>query len=120
MRPFPAYPHSHHEIPYQLKGLMWQSIRGFANAAEIGNLRVIFDPNHQGWEHVSVSLASRTPTWAEMEFVKRSFWEPYETVMQLHVPEHKHVNNHPYCLHLWKPNILFFGQIPRPPSHLVG
>lgn len=55
------------------------------------------------WEHVSVSLRVRCPTWEEMDFVKRLFWRDNETVMQLHVPRSQHLNYHETCLHLWKP-----------------
>lgn len=56
-----------------------------------------------GWDHVSVSLKTRTPTWAELEFVRRAFFKDDETVMQLHVPSSDHINNHDNCLHLWRP-----------------
>ena len=57
-----------------------------------------------GWEHVSVTVngKNRCPTWEEMCFVKNKFWEKEETVVQYHPPESEYVNNHPYCLHLWK------------------
>lgn len=71
----------------------------------------------QPWEHVSVSLSMRSPTWEEMDYVKSIFWRNDETVMQLHVPTDQHVNEHEYCLHLWRP----IGQdIPRPPQECVG
>lgn len=71
-----------------------------------------------GWEHVSVSLPERCPTWAEMHFIKTQFWDAEDTVMQLHPPESSYVNCHPYCLHLWRPTD---GRpIPLPPSLLVG
>lgn len=80
-------------------------------------LRVIFSSG-LGWDHVSVSLTTRCPTWEEMAYVKRVFFEPEEAVMQLHPPESEYVNNYPYCLHLWRPQ----GgvAIPLPPSRLVG
>ena len=68
------------------------------------------------WEHVSVSLPNRTPNWAEMCFVKDLFWDKEETVMQLHVPASRHINTHPYCLHLWRPKE---GDIPLPPEKAV-
>jgi hypothetical protein len=49
--------------------------------------------------------------------VKELFFLPSECVMQLHVPAHEHVNNHPHCLHLWRP---LASEIPRPPSVFVG
>jgi hypothetical protein len=70
------------------------------------------------WDHVSVSRGDRCPTWDEMEYVKRLFFKRDETAMQLHVPPTDHVNNHPYCLHLWRP--LPPRVIPRPPSIMVG
>ena len=59
-----------------------------------------------GFEHVSVSLPNRCPNWPEMSFVKSLFWQPEETVVQFHPPEDCHVNNHPYCLHLWRDTTL--------------
>lgn len=70
-----------------------------------------------GWDHVSVSLHTRCPNWREMSHVKDLFWEDNEVVMQLHVAKKDHINLHPYCLHLWKPQNL---QIPLPPNFMVG
>jgi len=64
------------------------------------------------WEHVSVSLQHRCPSWNEMAYVKDLFWEDWETVIQFHPPKEHYVNAHPHCLHLWKP--LGF-EIPLPP-----
>lgn len=69
------------------------------------------------WEHVSVSLTARCPTWSEMCFIKSIFWRDDETVLQFHVPKTDHVNYHQYCLHLWKPVGV---EIPRPPAICVG
>lgn len=79
-------------------------------------LRVIAS-NAGGWDHVSVSLAKRCPTWAEMERVKRLFFKPEEMAMQLHVPVEAHINFHNFCLHLWRPHK---GEIPRPPGWMVA
>ena len=69
------------------------------------------------WEHVSVSLAERCPTWDEMCAVKAIFWRDDEAVIQFHPPESEYVNCHPHCLHLWKP----VGRtIPLPPPMAVG
>src|ERR1051326_3326252 len=62
---------------------------------------IVSDGEIDGWEHVSVSFPTRTPTWSEMDKVKDWFWEPTETVMQLHVPKADHINRHEHCLHLW-------------------
>jgi hypothetical protein len=53
-----------------------------------------------------------------MCFIKDTFWDGEDCVMQLHPPRSEYVNNHPYCLHLWRPTD---GRvIPQPPSIFVG
>jgi hypothetical protein len=79
-------------------------------------LRVIASSG-DGWDHVSVSREDRCPTWTEMEFVKRQFFKPDETAMQLHVPSEDHISFHPFCLHLWRSLRV---EIPRPPAWMVG
>src|SRR3954452_4401010 len=68
--------------------------------------------NGMGWDHVSVSLKHRTPNWAELEHVKRLFFRGDEVAMQLHLPPNQHINVHPHCLHLWRPQT---AAIPLPP-----
>ena len=70
-----------------------------------------------GWEHVSVSTERRIPNWIEMSFVKDLFWSADECVVQYHPPRSQYVNNHPRCLHLWRPRD---GKFPIPPTILVG
>lgn len=71
----------------------------------------------EGWERAAASTAVRCPTWEEMCFIKRIFWDPEDAVMQLHPPESDYVNIYPYCLHLWRPTNC---SIPLPPSRMVG
>ena len=59
------------------------------------------DGDH-GWEHVSVSLPHRCPTWEEMCYVKNLFWRDDETVVQFHPKKSEYKNEHPYVLHMWK------------------
>ena len=54
------------------------------------------------WEHVSVSLHDRCPTWDEMCAVKSLFWGKDDCVVQFHPPERDYVNCHKFCLHLFK------------------
>ncbi len=68
------------------------------------------------WQHVSVSVAGRCPTWLEMCFVKSLFWDAEDCVMQLHVPESEWISCHPYTLHLWRP---IGVDIPRPLQIMV-
>lgn len=72
-----------------------------------------------GWEHVSVSCYDRCPTWNEMSYIKSLFWSDDDLVIQIHPPKADYVNNHKYCLHLWrKAGTNEF--IERPESWLVG
>lgn len=70
-----------------------------------------------GWEHVSVSLSRRCPTWEEMCIIKDIFWDDEECVVQYHPPKSEYVNVHPYCLHLWKKVGVNFE---TPPKEFVG
>lgn len=78
-------------------------------------LRVVASSG-DGWDHVSVSLEYRCPTWAEMDWVKRLFFKDNEAAFQLHPKPSNHINTHPYTLHLWRP---LNAPIPLPPAHLV-
>lgn len=80
-----------------------------------GVLRVIAAAA-DGWDHVSVSRKDRTPTWAEMEHVKRRFFKDDEIAMQLHVPVKDHINIHSHCLHLWRSHT---DNPPMPPALMV-
>jgi hypothetical protein len=98
--------------------------------------------NGGGWDHVSVSLKTRCPTWEEMCYVREKFFADDEWVMQLHPPKTENVNYHPFCLHLWRPQsteeiqacaadwaehgedwpygLESAGAIPLPPAEFVG
>lgn len=73
----------------------------------------------KGWDHVSVSLDNlkRTPNWDEMCFIKDLFWNKDETVVQFFPKDSEYVNNHQYCLHMWRKHGV---NIELPPSYLVG
>lgn len=79
-------------------------------------LKVIISDG-MGWDHVSVSTPNRCPTWEEMCHVKDLFFEPFETVVQFHPSIEEYVNNHPFCLHLWRSQNLVHE---LPPSILTG
>jgi len=85
-----------------------------------GNMKsmmAVIVSDQEGWDHVSVSLQNRCPTWNEMCVVKDLFFEPEEAVMQLHPPKSDYVNCHPHCLHMWR---CHNRSIPLPPSLMVG
>jgi len=79
-------------------------------------LKIVASPPDGEWQHVSVSLPNRTPSWKEMCIIKDLFWDKDETVVQFHPPEKEYINNHPFCLHLWKHSL---GHV-TPPSILTG
>ena len=71
----------------------------------------------EGWEHVSVSIITKTPTWEQMVLVKNLFWSEEDLVIQIHPPKTKYINCHEHCLHLWRPvNEI----VPSPPTYLIG
>lgn len=71
----------------------------------------------EGWEHVSVSLPTRTPSWKQMCFIKNLFWDDDDCVVQYHPAKSDYINNHPNCLHIWRPTD---QKIPVPDPILVG
>jgi hypothetical protein len=71
-----------------------------------------------GWEHVSITpRRNRPPTWDQMCFFKGLFWDEEDCVVQYHPPKSEYVNNHPNCLHLWRPIDI---EVTRPSYQLVG
>ena len=72
--------------------------------------------NSEGWDHVSISVSTRCPNWAEMEHMSARSSND-ETAMHSSAPDDK-VNLRPNWLHLWRPND--GRSIPRPPAILVA
>lgn len=77
-----------------------------------------------GWDHVSVTLLNtkhkdiqRCPNWEEMCFIKDVFFDKEEVVVQFHPAEFDYISNHPYCLHMWRNQVI--GHV-TPPSLMVG
>lgn len=76
-----------------------------------------------GWEHVSVVAIieagkfMRAPTWNEMCKVKDLFWDEEDVVVQFHPRKSEYVDNHKYCLHLWRK---VDSEFETPPTELIG
>ncbi len=74
----------------------------------------------EGWDHVSVQvvgpLGSRTPSWDDMDYVRKLFFRGDEWVVQYHPPTDKHLNDHPLVLHMWRSQR---ETVPVPPSWMV-
>lgn len=73
-------------------------------AFRLGPLRVIVSIGGE-WDHASVSLSDRCPTWSEMEHVRNVCFRDHEIAVQYGVPAGRHINHHPYCLHWWRPQL---------------
>lgn len=75
--------------------------------------------NGAGWEHISITPFKRriTPSWEDMCFIKKQFFNDDEAVIQIHPAEADYVNNMPNCLHLWR---CTYKEMVLPPSCLVG
>lgn len=71
----------------------------------------------EGWDHISVSLGHRCPSWSEMCIIKDIFFNPDEVVIQYHPAKAEYINCHPHCLHMWKPQGV---DLLVPPGILVG
>lgn len=73
-------------------------------AVQKGGLRAIIDctvkEDGQWWMHLSVSRKSWDPTHADMCEAKRAFLGD-RYAYSVHPPEHRYVNIHSHCLHLW-------------------
>lgn len=100
-----------------LLGDRGDSYNGAFKIPYLGKTYTIIASNGLGWEHVSISLPKEVPSWKAMCKMKDLFFHEEETVMQLHPPKSEYINNHKYCLHLWKP---IGTEIPMPPSAMVG
>lgn len=73
-----------------------------------------------GWQHVSVSKhnrPNRVPNHDHLCKIKELFWGRDVWCCHFYPPQSQYVNNHPGCLHLWRPTREF---LPTPPAELVG
>lgn len=108
---------------YRIKSGRFGSTKEYGNngafAIKKGRLKMqVIASDGGGWDHVSVTIVNRqrTPTWQEMCFIKDLFFDKDECAVQFHPSESQYVNNHKYCLHLWKPQ---FGPLQIPLKIMV-
>lgn len=71
----------------------------------------------EGWDHVSVSVQGRCATWDEMNWIRGLFFEPEETVIQIHAPASQYVNFHKHTLHLWRS---WSQKVELPPQWMIA
>lgn len=116
-----------HRVPFGMPGILArygsEPMDGFN-----GMFRFVVDTKRirciasdgMGWEHVSVSIEdepTKCPSWQIMCKVKDLFWSDKDWVVQFHPAKSEYVNNHPGCLHLWRPTD---AKMPTPDSIMVG
>jgi hypothetical protein len=82
------------------------------------NLRIIA-ASGGGWDHISVSVIDRCPTWDEMEHIAKLFFKEDEVAIQYHVPAKDYINTHPFVLHWWRPYNKLLKKLPMPPKNMV-
>ena len=87
------------------------------NGAFLINSLAVIVSDQDGWDHVSVSHQQRVPSWEEMCFIKDLFFRDDEVVIQYHPAKSSYINNHPRCLHMWRPQN---ADVPTPPGYMVG
>ena len=90
---------------------------GVFNALIDGHIFRVIASSGLGWDHVSASLPNRCPTWDEMVEVKRAFFKHDEWAIEFHPPQSENINKHPFCLHLWRPQLV---ELPYPPRETVA
>lgn len=94
----------------------------YAKLARSPEFLFVIASDGMGWEHVSVSLQGRTPTWAEMCRIKDEFWGPEDVVLQFHPARSQYVNFATNCLHLWRAIDTRGNPLEQrvPPTYMVG
>jgi len=116
MKPLPSKMELYRQ-PY--RGVMGDAYNGALVNVPLptGERCMIIFSDGGGWDHVSVSLKTRCPTWEEMCHVRDIFFMPEEYAVQYHPPKSLYRNIHPFCLHLWRPH---GEQVPMPPIIMIG
>lgn len=71
-----------------------------------------------GWKHLSATNAQKKviPSWNAMCRLKEYFFSDDEWACQFHPAKDDHINDHPYCLHIWMP---LDAPLPHPSIALV-
>lgn len=70
-----------------------------------GGLKVLLDVSDiwggKLWLHLSCSRKDRMPTYEDLAEMKAVFAGPGRQAVQVFPVKKKHINLHPFCLHLW-------------------
>lgn len=80
-----------HRCWYVKKGAA-KGLRAIASVATYGD---------EVWYHVSFSRSSAMPSYRDVSWVRTVFFSPDLKAIQVFPKKKKHVNFHPFTLHLW-------------------
>lgn len=53
------------------------------------------------WLHASIATTDQLPTYNDLVTLKQAVFGPHRTAYQVFASADRHVNIHPYALHLW-------------------
>ena len=105
--------------PWGLSGIRCNMDLPFAGRFVYGTM-VVTQATYEGQEilHASVSAQDRMPLYDHLTTLHRAVYGK-RPAYQVFVPPDEHVNDHPWCLHLWGradgrpmlPNFRMFGSI---------
>jgi len=89
------------ELPIPLKYSEIQGQRAFSHRDGRRVVVTVGPQDGKWWLHVSVSRAKYIPSYQDLADVKRPFVTDSLQAVQIFPRRDRHVNIHPYCLHLW-------------------
>jgi hypothetical protein len=69
-----------------------------------GEVYLVMISDGLGWRHLSISNVQKKllPDWHAMARARDLFFADDSWVVQFHPPKEDHIDDHPYCLHLWE------------------
>jgi len=65
-------------------------------------ISVLIELDNKPWLHVSISRRDRIPSYEELVFAKETLIGKSKKAIQVFPADEEHVNQHPFCLHLWR------------------
>ena len=95
----PPYPWIERPIPVGFPQLEGQRAFEHRNGRRV--VLTVGQQDGRWWLHVSLSRAQHIPSYEDLADVKRTFVTDRYQAVQVFPRRERHINIHPYCLHLW-------------------
>ncbi len=88
--------------PRDWRAIPYEAGEMFFGRGGLRVIRTVNDCSDDGrvWLHVSFSRENQLPSYEDTKLVREVFVGRHESY-QVSPPPERHVNIHPYCLHLW-------------------